>query len=377
MRVLVDLLGYTGGRGGTETYVRELLPRLRAELPGVEFIAVTGREGRAALRSFFPGDVRTIGWVGAGRATWAVGEILAVTRAARRGKADLIWSPANFGPLTHGPTARVVSVHDVIYHEVRGSGLAGVSRAITAWLMARTARTADHLLTVSNAAAVAIAQHLRISPERISVVHNGSAAPPLVDAPWELLAPLGIDADRPLLISAGNRMPHKNFIGLLDALEAIPTERRPRAVIVGGGPEDPLSPSVHERGLAEDVLLPGWVSDEQLAALYSVADVYACPSTTEGFGLPVVDALRAGCLVVANDVPVLHEVGGSYAFYANATSPIAFAEMITRVLDLDSVTAERHRAEGKIWGERFSWDTAARGVASALLEASRSERARG
>ncbi|POX65839.1 glycosyltransferase family 1 protein [Microbacterium sp. SGAir0570] len=366
MRVLVDLLGYTGGRGGTETYVRELLPRLHEHLPGVELIALTGRAGIVGVTAFFPGPVETIRWVGGGRATWAAGEIVAVNRTARRVGADLIWSPANFGPLTRGGAGRIVSVHDVIYHEVRGSGLAGLARSVTAWLMTRTARSADRLLTVSDAAASAIARHLGVPPARISVVHNGSAEPRTVENPWESLEPLGIDASRPLLLSAGNRMPHKNFVGLLDALAALSPDQRPRSVIVGGGPDDPLTPAVAARGLDADVVLPGWVSDDQLASLYSAAGVYACPSLVEGFGLPVVDALRAECIVVANDVPVLHEVGGEYAFYADATNPTAFAAAISRAFDLDRAAGDRRRSEGRAWAERFNWDAAAEAVAAVL-----------
>lgn len=377
MRVLVDLLGYTGGRGGTETYVRELLPRLRTQLPAAEFIALTGREGADGVGSFFPGKVETLRWVGAGRAAWAAGEILSVNRAARRLRADVVWSPANFGPLTRGSVPRVVSVHDVIYHEVRGSGVAGAARAITAWLMTRTARTAAQIITVSDAAAQAIAQHLRIPRSRIRVVHNGSAAPRLVGDPGELLQELGVPTDKPLLLSAGNRMPHKNFVGLLDALVAMPADRRPRAVLVGGGRNDPLASAVAERDLEDDVCLPGWVSDDQLAALYAVAAVYACPSLTEGFGLPVVDALRVGCLVVANDVPVLREVGGKYAFYADAEDPSAFAAAIAEVLDLDPATIGPRRADGRAWAERFTWDAASEGVAPVLRAVSRRDDARG
>ncbi len=375
-RVLVDLLGYTGGRGGTETYVRELLPRLREQLSGVEFIALTGREGTAGVTAFFPGPVETIRWVGGGRAAWAAGEIVAVNRSARRIGADLVWSPANFGPLTRGGVARIVSVHDVIYHEIRGSGLAGLSRSVTAWLMTRTARTADRLLTVSDSAASAIDRHLRISRARISVVHNGSAEPRTIADPWESLKALGIDNNRPVLLSAGNRMPHKNFIGLLNALATVAPHRRPLTVIVGGGTDDPLGSAVAARGLKDDVLLPGWVSDDQLASLYSAASVYACPSLTEGFGLPVVDALRAGCLVVANDVPVLREVGGEYAFYADATDPTAFGAAITRALDLDHGSGDRRWAEGRVWAERFNWDAAAEAVAEVLRSALQAERSR-
>ena len=366
MRILVDLLGYTGGRGGTETYVRELLPRLAGFMPDVEFVALTGRSGAAAVARFFPGRVDMIRWVGADRATWALGEILAVGRRARRARAELVWSPANFGPLSRGAVPRVVSIHDVIYHEVPGTGIARLPRSITAWLMDRAAKTADRVLTVSDAAAAAISHHLGLAADRITVVHNGTAPSRRIADPEPALRSLGLDTERPLLLSAGNRMPHKNFAGLLAAIATIEPGLRPRTVVVGGGEHDPLAETVAALGLESDVVLPGWVSDEQLGALYAAATVYACPSLTEGFGLPVVDALGAGCLVVANDVPVLREVGGEHAFYADARSPQQFGREISRVLELEAGEREERRTAGRAWAERFTWDASALGVADVL-----------
>lgn len=377
MRILVDLLGYTGGRGGTETYVRELLPHLTAEMPDATFIALTGAAGEESVRRFFPGEVRTVGWVGAGRASWAAGEIFAVTRAARGAGADLVWSPANFGPLTAGTIPRVVSVHDVIYHEVPGRGLARLSRAVTAWLMTRTARSARAVVTVSATAADAISRHLRVPRARITVVHNGGSQIAPVDDPWRLLEPLGIRPGRAVLLSTGNRMPHKNFPGLLDAVAAIPAADRPMTVIAGGGADDPLRPVVERLGLSGDVVLPGWVDDAQLRALYQIATVYVCPSLTEGFGLPVVDALAAGVPVVAHDTAVLREVGGVHASYADATSAAALADALVQVLALDETTLAARSAEGRAWAARFDWASAAIGLSVVFRRAAAQGRARG
>jgi glycosyltransferase involved in cell wall biosynthesis len=377
VRILVDLLGYTGGRGGTETYVRELLPRLTAEMPDATFIALTGSAGQEGVRRFFPGEVRTVGWVGTGRASWAAGEILAVARSARAAEADLVWSPANFGPLTAGTAPRVVSVHDVIYHEVPGRGLDRVTRGVTAWLMTRTARSARAVVTVSATAAEAIARHLGVPRERIAVVPNGGSEIVPVDDPWGLLAPLGVRPGRAVVLSTGNRMPHKNFAGLLAAVAEIPTADRPLTVIAGGGADDPLRPVAERLGLSGDVILPGWVDDAQLRALYQVATVYACPSLTEGFGLPVVDALGAGVPVVANDTAVLREVGGAHASYADATSPATFAEALIDVLTLDQIERSARSAGGRAWAARFSWASAAIGLSVVFRRAAAQGRARG
>ncbi|RWR22263.1 glycosyltransferase family 1 protein [Microbacterium enclense] len=362
-RVLVDLLGFTGSRGGTETYVRELLPRIAALRPGTSFAALTGRAGTAPVEAFFPGRVHTLRAVGADPASWALGAVAATDTVARRNRADLVWAPANFGPVFRG-VPRIVTVHDAIYDEVPGGLAHRAQRGLTSWLMRRSARTADRVVTVSNAAAESIRRNLGLEADRIAVVHNGSSAPHPVADPADVVASLGLPSDRPVVLSVGNRMPHKNLPGLLAALATLPADTRPVTVIAGISLPDPLGDDVARLGLERDVLLPGWVSDAQLEALFQVAKLYVCPSLVEGFGLPVVDALRRAVPVLANDVPVLREVGGDAARYADATNPREFGRAISAALASppDAIT----RADAQKWASGFTWDDAAEGTADEL-----------
>ncbi|KTR93586.1 hypothetical protein NS220_12025 [Microbacterium testaceum] len=370
-RILVDLLGFTGSRGGTETYVRELLPRLEERIPHARFAALTGRAGQTRVTTFFPGSVQIVPWVGADPATWALGAVAATDVLARRHRADLVWAPANFGPIFRG-VPRVVTVHDAIYDEVPGGLAERAQRGATSLLMRRSARTADQVLTVSHAAAESIRARLGVASDRISVVHNGSTEPRPQDDPAATLAPLGLPQGRRVVLSVGNRMPHKNFPGLLEALAALPRAERPVTVIAGSRLPDPLSAHVERLGLDRDVVLPGWVSDAQLEALFQVADLYVCPSLVEGFGLPVVDALRRAVPVLAHDVPVLREVGGAAARYADATDAAAFGAAIRSVLADPPDAATREAAQE--WASRFTWDDAADGVAEVLDRALRERR---
>ncbi|WZH37197.1 MAG: glycosyltransferase family 1 protein [Microbacterium enclense] len=362
-RILVDLLGFTGGRGGTETYARELLPRLAERMPRAHFAAITGRAGSGRVASFFPGQVRIVPWVGADPATWALGAVAATEALARRHRADLVWAPANFGPVFRG-LPRVVTVHDAIYDEVPGSLAERAQRGITSLLMRRSARTADRVLTVSHAAADSIRTHLGLPAERLTVVHNGSSTPQPQSDPASVLAALRLPPGRQVLLSVGNRMPHKNFPGLLEAVASLPPADRPVTVIAGSRLPDPLAADVERLGLERDVVLPGWVSDAQLEALFQIADLYACPSLVEGFGLPVVDALRRSVPVLANDVPVLREVGGDAARYSDATDALAFGAAIRAALIAPPDAATRAAAQR--WASRFTWDDAADRTAEVL-----------
>lgn len=360
-RILIDLLGFTGSRGGTETYAREICRRLPAAMPDGAFVAVTGRAGADRVRNFFPGAVHVVRWVGSDRVSWAAGEVFAADLIARRLGADLVWTPANMGPIVRG-RRRVSTVHDATYHEGGGSVITSAVRRITAWLMGRTARTADAVISGSEAAADNVARHMGIPRDSIRIVPHGTNEPAAPSDPWSQLAALGVGADRPIVLSTGNRLPHKNFEGLIRAVAQLPAEERPLTVVTGGGADDPLVALVAELGLDRDVVLLGWVTTGQLESLYGVASLYVCPSTAEGFGLPVIDAMRRGCRVLANDIPVLREVGGDASLYADALNPIVLAEAISGALA--AAPDDERVVAGRLWSEQFTWDRSAASTAA-------------
>lgn len=365
IQVAVDLLSYTGARGGTETYAREICSRFPQVFPEATLMAITGRQGAELVRSFFPGDIHVLNSVGTGRVSWAIGEIFFINGLVRRLGADVVWCPANFGPVT-SRVPRVTTVHDVTYHRLRGNRLKPTVSGLTAAFMARTARTSSELLTGSAAARSEIEEYIGIPAERVAVVPHGTMDPPEIRDPWAILQDLNIPRSRPIVLSTGNRLPHKNFEGLVRAVAALPEGERPLLIVPGGGEADPLRILVARLGVQADVLLPGWVTSTQLEALFAAADLYVCPSTAEGFGLPVIDAMRRNCLVLANDIPVLREVGGTAARYADARSPEEFGAAI---LDALQETSPEARDAGRVWSDRFTWEASAAGTANVIRRA--------
>jgi glycosyltransferase involved in cell wall biosynthesis len=365
LRVVVDLLYVTGRRGGTETYAREVLTRLGGVDPGLEVRAVTSRADRAAVESWFPGPVAVLPLDARRRASWALAEVLRVDGVARRAGADVLWCPANFGPL-RGRTRRVVTVCDTI--PLEHGGLGPVARTVYRALLAPTARTATHVLAISQDTADAAVRVLGVRRENLTVVPLAGTPPRPVEHPAAVAglgARLGADPTRPVLLSAGNRMAHKNFDGLLRAVARIAPARRPFVVLPGGGPDDPLAPLVEQLGLRDDVLLPGWVPRERLEALYGCATLYVCPSLAEGFGLPVLDAMARGCPVLAHDIPVLREVGAGAARYVDARDPDALAAAVEELLADPGRRAAMVEA-GLTRAAAFSWDITARETARVL-----------
>jgi glycosyltransferase involved in cell wall biosynthesis len=365
VRVAVDLMYFTGRRGGTETYAREMYRVMPEVAPDLEFIGLVNSTIDAGALAWFPGRLVRLPLSGA-QLPWAVAELLLVSPVARHLDADVLHCPANFGPWSRTvPT--VATIHDLL--AFRHPELIGRRAAVINLLSRAVARAATRIVTDSTASADDIRRFLRVLDDRIDVIPlAGSATGEPADRA-DLPGGLGTTT-RPIVLSTGNRLPHKNFESLVRAWDRLPSGDRPLLVITGSGPDDPLAPLVADLGLTDDVVLLGWVERNELEALYRFASLYVVPSLFEGFGLPVLDAMQRGCPVLASDIPVLREVGGDAAVYVDSRSP---SDLATAVQDLlgDSARLDAIRSAGRRRATEFDWRHVAERTAASFRTAAR------
>ncbi|MDF2560597.1 MAG: mfpsA [Microbacterium sp.] len=349
-RVLVDLLSYSGTKGGMETYTRELYAAIgRLESP-YEFVGYISREGAALDTSWFPGRIVESGISGENRFQWAWGELTQVARAADRERADLIHSPATLGPRkTAVPT--VLTIHDVLYFSHPEHMSTPLYTEPVKWMEKQASRNAARVITISPTSASEITKYLHVPGERIDVVPLAGSAPDGVDRARE-------GEDGPLILAMGNRRPHKNWAALIRAIALVPEGRRARIVITGGRGDDPLAPIVEEYGVGEWVDLRGWVDDDEVARLYSVATALAIPSFAEGFSLPTIEAMAAGIPTLLSDIDVHRYVGGDAARYFDPTDDTDLARAITEMTASAPLRAQMVEA-GYAQAACFSWDRTA------------------
>jgi glycosyltransferase involved in cell wall biosynthesis len=151
----------------------------------------------------------------------------------------------------------------------------------------------------------------------------------------------------------------------------------PPLVAVGdlnGDPYLSAAPAVREQiarlRLEEHVLLPGFVSDETLACLYSAATAVVLPSLAEGFGLPAVEAASCGAPTVLSDLPAHRETLGDAALYFPPTDAEALAGSLTRILADDALRRSLEE-RGRRAVARLSWDQAAARLRELIAEAAR------
>jgi glycosyltransferase involved in cell wall biosynthesis len=121
-------------------------------------------------------------------------------------------------------------------------------------------------------------------------------------------------------------------------------------------------------GRGAKVHFPGWIDQEDLPAVYSLADLYLYPSNLEAFPIPITEAMACGTPIVTSDANGLVEIADDAALLVDHTDPAAIAEAIVRILD-DAALADRLSRSGLARSKMFSWDECARQTLETLREA--------
>jgi glycosyltransferase involved in cell wall biosynthesis len=353
-----------GETGGMEVYARELIPALLEERPDVKLTAFINREaaeaGDGPWGELIPAV--TIPVKARNRVEWVRGEQQYLPRAAARAGVDLVHSLASTAP-AWGAFKRVTTIHDLIYR-VYPEAHFGIRTLGMRALVPLAARRSDRLIADSESTKRDLERYLKTPGDKVDVVPLAAGDRPDVEPTShdELRRRYDL-GDRPVVLSVSAKRPVKNLERLIDALALIPPERRPLLVVPGYRTpyEADLRDHATAAGVDSDVRWLGWTTDEDLEGLYGLASAFAFPSLYEGFGLPVLEAMRRGVPVACSDRSSLPEVVGDAALVFDPESPRSIAGAIEEILG-DAAEAELMRGAGRAQAQRFSWRATARGT---------------
>jgi glycosyltransferase involved in cell wall biosynthesis len=279
---------------------------------------------------------------------------------AKRDGAQLLHVQYVAPPIAMMPV--VAAIHDVSFEDIPGlfSRLTEARLKVTVRMAAKRSAA---VITISEFTRSRISHHYGIDPEHIVVTPLG------VDESWHPVAP--DDAARCLssltlpdryVLAVGNLHPRKNIPRLIRAVAAA------RAAGVGdlhlvlagqrGWRADDVDSEIDAADGRNWVHELGYVDTETLRALYSTAEVVAYPSRYEGFGLPVLEALACGAVVLAADATAIPEVAGDAAVLVDPNLDEAVtAGLLAAVTDLELRT--RLRAAGPQRARDYTWDRCA------------------
>ncbi|OFV87588.1 MAG: hypothetical protein A3J75_01110, partial [Acidobacteria bacterium RBG_16_68_9] len=194
-------------------------------------------------------------------------------------------------------------------------------------LLQPSAEQAVRIIALSEFTRQTIVDRFRVAADKVSVIHLGVSSRFLAPPQPEHVTRVRRRYHLPdaYCIYPANLWPHKNHPRLLAALASIPAARRPHLVLTGSPTrtQTPLHREIKERELGAYVSWLGFVDAEDLPALLAGARLMVFPSLFEGFGMPVVEAMAAGCPVACANATALPEVAADAAWYFDPTLPDA------------------------------------------------------
>ena len=364
-----------GGVGGTEIYLRNLLAALAEIDSRNAYFIFTNREtgddicppaaNFQRVPSIVPARFRPA------RLIW---EQTVLPFQAWRRKIDVLFSPGFSTPI-FGGGRKVTVLHD-LQHKRQPQNFGRLERWAWEAMVWSAVRASDGLVTVSKNSRRDIHEFYQAPQDRIAVITHGvepAFAALKGDASFgeSLLRQAGVPECR-YLLTVSTVHPHKNWFRLLDAYEILVKEGRSEHLVVAGlrGKSwKAVEKHVAKHHLTGRVHLVGWQPRQVLMGLFKFADALVFPSTFEGFGMPVVEAMAAGLPVACSDIPPLRETADGVADFFDPLSADNMADSMRRVLDPD------RRIELSAWGRKrakdYQWKTAAEQTLAVLLKAAR------
>jgi glycosyltransferase involved in cell wall biosynthesis len=361
VRIGLDYRPAYAERGGIPVYVRALVAALGARFPEDRLLLyglqarrrAAVRAGRARAR---PASSRLFSAPLPSRAAEALSR-LGVGPDRLLGGCDVFHS-TDYVALSPSSAPLVATVHDVLFEELPRAFTPAMRRGLRA-ATRRIVRGAARVVVPSARTKHALVERYRADPERVDVVPL--APRDLPDAP----------ADPSLgryVLAVGTLEPRKNLDRLLAAhRRALARGADADLVVVGG--RGWIDDAVHA-ALARTprVRWEGGVGDERLASLYRGALALAYPSLGEGYGLPVAEAMRAGCPAVTSAGTACEDLAGGAALLVDPYDVESIADALERVARDDALRedlARRGRARAAPW----SWERTAEGTRAAYERA--------
>ena len=369
MRVGIDLspLAYGNRTRGIGVYAENLAAALLAQDATNEYMLLTSRGPEEYVIPFpLAQNAKhiSIAAPALGRATPLASHQMLLPLYARRLRLDVLHVPAiSFNPSMPGmalwqtvPT--VVTCHDLmpLHPELALLSHARYRRFYKTQLSACC--RAAHLICVSEYTAREVEKKLGVAREKISVIHHGVPA----RAPQREISDSvrAVTTRAPFLLHVGGDEPQKDQTTVLRAFGLLC--RNPafqhNLILVGKHHGDDMPALEQSTRAARRILRLYQATRADLDALYAQCDVFVFPSLYEGFGLPVLEAMRAGAPVITTNVSALPEIAGDAALYVEPQNAEALARAIRRVLDDERARVQLSEA-GERRAQEFTWARAA------------------
>lgn len=364
MHIGIDAHAIGAQQGGNETYIRNLI-RALAAVDDCNRYTIFLAKARAAdewregfARQFPNFEVRLLP-----EPTPLVRVPLALAFELRRRPVDVLHVQYTAPPFCPAPV--VATIHDLAFEHMPETFTRRGSMQLKLTVR-RTAQRAARIATVSEYSRQDLLRTYNLVPEKVAVTYNGieshfTPQPTSANEAENIRHRFGIARD--FLLAVGSLQPRKNLIRLIRAYAKLRGENAgfaPQLVIVGRKLwlTDEIFAEVRRQRWAEDVILTGYVTDEDLPKLYRAATAFVYPSLFEGFGLPPVEAMACGTPVVTSNTSSLPEVVGEAALLVDPYDEQSLAAALLQITN-DQPLRARLQENGIEQAQKFTWRAAA------------------
>lgn len=318
--------------------------------------------GHSSVRQRFPDlPVASRGYLHRSQPFGVVWERTVLPFLAQNYDVDVLFCPNGNGPIHGTSVPVVVQIHDVNALEGYSSRVHRTYRRLT---VPRAARVADVIVTVSEFSKREIVSHLPVEPDRVQVAYNGideTFHGPGDGTPF--------DCPESYVLYVGAMNPRKNVGRLVQAFLRLKQSSDIPQKLLLVGPEKELLFKEVELSDSPKVVIPGYLTRDELTYAYTHADLFAYPSLYEGFGLPPLEAMACGTPVLAGDAAALPEVLGDAAELVDPYDLDAIADGMRAVLE-DPESAEELVQRGRKQVARYTWERTVKTLLEILSEVS-------
>ncbi len=351
MRVGMDFRPAMGPRTGIGRYVAALSAELAGGGVDLRLYGVFLRGNRAARRRA-PGGARLVAWPVPAILMDLLGTTGVLSADRVLGGCDLFHHTDYVLCRVNGSTRQVMTLHDLAFLRSPDWHTPQARYALTK-LARRAAARCDGVCVPSRATARDCEERLGLSRDRVFVTPLG------VDAPFYQVrrAP----SRRPFFLAVGTIEPRKNHARLLRAFDSVARRNKEVRLLVAGkqgwGVEE--ARAAYDASSARDrIVFLGYTPEDELRRLLAEATAMVYPSLWEGFGLPVLEAMAAGCPVLTSDVAPLRETGGGAALFVDPLDTESIAAGMEALLD-DGALRCKLAARGRKRARAHSWSRCA------------------
>lgn len=364
MRIGVNTLYLLPGKvGGSETYIANIIKWLHKLDKDNEYIVFINNECKGYFENIAP-NIKTVecNVNASSRIKRVIWEQIVLPFQIKKQKIDLLFSGGFTAPF-FSSVKSVLMIFDM-QHVNQPKNFSPVFLFFLKTIIFMSVKSSDHILTLSKNSKEDIIKHYELSPDSITPTYLASNRDVFYKrSDDEVIAVLKKhNIKKPYIHYAAAILPHKNHLKLLNAFKGV-KEKFPDMTLVLTGARDysdnNISKHIESLGLCRDVVILGWLPFDEVASIYTGAELFVFPSTHEGFGMPVLEAMCTETPVTSSNVEPLKEIVGDGALLFDPYSEDSIKEAMLAVLEdkeLRSSLVEKGASRAKY----FTWDNAAK-----------------